>query len=309
MSAPAASRPTALIVAGATDRSTLAQALPDWTVRNADSIEAADDTTTMVVLRSGVRLGADQLRHLPALRHVIRAGSGLDGLDLPELASRGISVHRNPAPAADSVAQWALAAILSLARRIPLGQSALAAGVHLKAGCLTRPLTEARLAIWGAGPIGQACEGALAPHVGEIAYAARPSIPAGIHQLPATALTEWADIHLVALPGTPENQGAFGPAFLASARERRPMLVCVGRLATLDVPACLEALDEGNLAGLALDPVEREDMRLLPRGGPPRNLIATPHIGAQRTDVRDRLDTWVATTARTAADRYEQVSP
>ncbi|MER7668175.1 NAD(P)-dependent oxidoreductase [Kitasatospora sp. NPDC096128] len=309
MSALAVSRPTALIVASATDRSTLAQALPDWTVRTTDSLDVLDDTTAMVVLRSGVRLGADQLRRLPGLRHVIRAGSGLDGLDLPELASRGITVHRNPVPAADSVAQWALAAILSLARRIPLGQSALAVGVHLKAGCLTRPLAEARLAIWGAGAIGQACEGALAAHVGEIAYATRPSIPADIHQLPAAALTEWADIHLVALPGTPANQGAFGPAFLAAARERRPMLVCVGRLDTLDVPACLEALDDGDLAGLALDPVDRDDMSLLPRGGTPRNLIATPHIGAQRTDVRDRLDTWVAATARALAARHEQVRP
>ncbi|MEU6233048.1 NAD(P)-dependent oxidoreductase [Kitasatospora sp. NPDC047058] len=299
-------------MAGAIDLITLAEALPGWTVRHADHLDGSEpvhDTTEIVVLRSGVRLGAEQLQYFPALRHVIRAGSGLDGLDLPELARRGISVHRNPLPAAASVAQWALAAVLSLGRRIPLGQSALAAGVHFKAGCVTRPLAEARLAIWGAGPIGQACEVALAPHVGDIAYAARPSIPDGTRQLPAAALADWADIHLVALPATPENQGRFGADFLAAARERRPMLVCVGRLATLDVAACLEALDDGDLAGLALDPVEREDMRLLPRGGPPRNFIATPHIGAQRTDVRDQLDDWVATTARTLAGRREAVRP
>jgi D-3-phosphoglycerate dehydrogenase len=306
----AGSCPAALVLTGAADTALLARALPHWSVRRIDSLDRIGHlpdpaAVRLLVLRSAVRVGPAELDQLPGLAHVIRAGSGLDRLDLEALGTRSVKVHRNPAPAGAAVAEWALAATLSLARRMPLGQAAMAAGVHLKDGCLAQPLDQIRVAVWGAGNIGRACVRALAPHVGEIVYAARPSIEPGCPQLPGEALPAWADLHINALPHTPTTHRLFGPGFLHRARERRPLLVCAGRLATIDVPACLEALDNGDLSGLALDPVERTDMSLLPRGGPPRNLITTPHIGAQRTDVRAALDKWVADLARTLA-RDEQ---
>ncbi|NUK32265.1 hydroxyacid dehydrogenase [Streptomyces lunaelactis] len=259
--------------------------------------EVVAQEAEVLVLRSGQILDAPRLKAWPALRHVIRAGSGLDGIDTTALAARGIAMHRNPHPAANAVAEWALAALLSLARRIPYGQAALTAGQHTKRACLTPPVAAMRLAIWGAGPVGRSCARVLGPHVAEIAYAARASLPDSFPSQPAQELLAWADAHLVALPLTEETRGQFGAGFLAAARTRRPLLICVGRLATLDLDACLTALARGDLSGLALDPIEQSDLPLLAHDSPPLNLLATPHIGAQRTDVRARLDAWVATTA------------
>ncbi|MGW3498600.1 NAD(P)-dependent oxidoreductase [Streptomyces sp. NPDC001020] len=295
--------PLLVSVRGAADTELLQKHLPGCAVREIDGLATADaelsSRAEVLVLRSGQLLDADRLSEWPALRHVIRAGSGLDGIDVEALEGRGVTVHRDPAPAAEAVAEWALAALLCLARRIPYGHAALMAGQHTKQHCLAPPVSRMRVAIWGAGPVGRACSTALAPHVAEIAFAARSSLPSTLPARSADELPGWADAHVVALPLTAENRGRFNAAFLTKARVRRPLLICVGRLGTLDVDACLRALAGGRLGGLALDPVEPSDLPLWPDSTPPGplNLLATPHIGAQRHDVRAVLDAWVATIA------------
>ncbi|MFF4531639.1 NAD(P)-dependent oxidoreductase [Streptomyces sp. NPDC001407] len=292
---------TIVVIRGAADIPLIAGRLPGAEVHESPTLDATDPhlagTADVLVLRSGQRLDAARLARWPALRHVIRAGSGLDGIDTTALQEQGVSVHRNPHSSAGAVAEWALAAFLALARRIPYGHAALAHGEHTKTACLAPPPSTLRLAIWGGGPIGHACAGALAPYVADITYAARASLPAHYRQLPPGELTGWADVHLVALPLNGQTHGMFGPAFLDAVRPRRPHLICVGRMDTLDVPACLRALAADELAGLAIDPIDAHDPPL-PTGGRPMNLLLTPHIGAQRTDVRTVLDSWVADTVR-----------
>ncbi|MFB7108686.1 NAD(P)-dependent oxidoreductase [Streptomyces sp. NPDC056291] len=295
--------PLLVSVRGAADTELLQKHLPGCMVREIDGLASADSRLAaraeVLVLRSGQLLDASRLSAWPSLRHVIRTGSGLDGIDVGALTRRGVTVHRNPDAAADAVAEWALAALLCLARRIPYGHAALMAGQHTKPQCLAMPVSRMRLAIWGAGPVGRACATVLAPHVAEIAFAARPSLPGALPARPGDDLQAWADAHLVALPLTAENRGRFDTVFLGGVRARRPLLICVGRLGTLDVEACLRALADGQLAGLAIDPVEPADLPLWPDSNPPGplNLLATPHIGAQRHDVRGVLDAWAAQVA------------
>lgn len=295
--------PLLVSVRGAADTTLLQRHLPGCMIREITALASADPRLAaraeVLVLRSGHRLDAERLRQWPKLRHVIRAGSGLDGIDVDHLASRGVIVHRNPEPAADAVAEWTLGVVLALARRIPFGHAALLEAQHVKQQCLAPPLSEMRVAIWGAGPVGRTCAKVLAPYVADVAFAARPSLPDTLPARPGSELPGWADAHVVALPLTDENRGRFGTGFLAAARDKAPLLICVGRLGTLDVRACLCSLADGGLGGLALDPVEESDLPLWPdtNSPGPLNLLATPHIGAQRHDVRLLLDRWVATTA------------
>jgi D-3-phosphoglycerate dehydrogenase len=295
--------PHLVCLRGAADVTTLRRGLPRYTVHEITGLDtAAPDLTAdadVLVMRSGHRLHAGHLQAWPRLRHVIRAGSGLDGIDTAALTARDIAVHRNPAPAAGAVAQWALAAFLSLARRMPYGHAALIAGQHAKDACLTVAPSRMRIAVWGAGPVGQACAQLLAPHAAEVVYAAWPTVADTLPVRPAEQLPAWADAHLVAVPSTPRTRGMFDGRFLNAVRGRSPLLICVGRLDTLDTAACLQALAGGRLSGLAVDPVDRADLPMwLDRTPPgPLNLIATPHIGAQRRDVREHLDAWVVDTA------------
>ncbi|MEU2159479.1 hypothetical protein [Streptomyces sp. NPDC019208] len=214
--------------------------------------------TAVLVLRSGVRLGERELNALHRLRHVVRTGSGIDRIDVSALWHRGITLHRNAEAGAGAVDEWVLAAALALARRIPLGQHALLLGQHEKQVYMGASLSTLAAGIWGAGPVGLAAEWALAP-----TWAARPS-PRGRRTLPVCESCR--------------RQPSWS--------SRRPLLICAGRLETLDVAACLRALADGRLSGLALDPVEREHLPLLTGSTTPLSLLASPHIGAQRSDVR-----------------------
>ncbi|GGT26519.1 NAD(P)-dependent oxidoreductase [Streptomyces purpureus] len=295
-----------LVVRGAADASAIRRALPDVDLHEFPDLNAPPPADTAVlVLRSGVRLGERELDVLPRLRHVVRTGSGIDHIDVNALRHRGITLHRNAEAGADAVGEWVLAAALALARRIPLGQHALLLGRHEKQACMGASLGTLAAGIWGAGPVGLAADWALAPFMGRTAFATWPSNPPGLRELSPTALMEQSQVHVIALPLRPTTEQLIGEDFLARVAPQRPLLICAGRLETLDVAACLRALANGRLSGLALDPVERKHLPLLTDSTTPLNLLASPHIGAQRSDVRGALDIWAIDLLReiTADDK------
>ncbi|MFE5491559.1 NAD(P)-dependent oxidoreductase [Streptomyces virginiae] len=288
-----------LVLRGAADASAIRRALPDVLVHELPDLDSPPPSDTAVlVLRSGVRLGERELDALPRLRHVVRTGSGIDHIDVKALQHRGITLHRNAEAGAGAVGEWVLAAALALARRIPLGHHALLLGQHEKQACMGASLGTLAAGIWGAGPVGLAADWALAPYVRRTALAAWPSNPPGLRELTPTALMEQSQVHVIALPLRPTTEQLIGEDFLARVAPQRPLLICAGRLETLDVAACLRALADGRLSGLALDPVEREHLPLLTGSTTPLNLLASPHIGAQRCDVRGALDRWAVDLLR-----------
>ncbi|MBC8091183.1 MAG: hydroxyacid dehydrogenase [Pseudonocardia sp.] len=289
---------TVIVINGGCDPAVLRSRLTSAAVHaypDLDSIPAAvANAADALVLRSGAVLSAATLDRFPALAHVVRAGSGVDNIDVAALDRRGVRLHRNPVAGAAAVAEWALAASMALARRMPLGQAGAAIGEHLKKACLGQSLSQCRAAVWGGGQVGQAVGRALGPVVADLAYNRWPSHPDHLPQRAEHQLAAWADLHVVALPLTSSTTAMFGAEFLHRAAACRPMIVCVGRVETIDPVACLAALRSGDLSGLAVDAVEARHLPLFDTARRPLNLLVTPHIGAQRADVRRALDRWVA---------------
>lgn len=295
------------VLGGAADADVIMRALPTVDVLRAQAVHAVPapvrQAVRAVVMRSDTRLSGDDIDLLPQLGHVVRAGSGTDNIDLRALERRHIALHRNPEASARAVGEWALLAALSLLRRTPLGHNGLLRGEHLKSACLGRPLATSRVAIWGAGPIGRASFDLLLPLTADARFAAWPSIPANLPQASGPSLQATADVHVIALPLRPETIRFVGVEFLTGVAGRQPVIVCAGRFDTLDFPACLDALHRGVLAGLAIDALDPEHVAALDSTVPMAlNLLTTPHVGAQRTDVRQALDAWVVTTLRQITD-------
>jgi D-3-phosphoglycerate dehydrogenase / 2-oxoglutarate reductase len=82
----------------------------------------------VVVVRSGVQLSADVLSAAPNLRLVLRAGSGLDNIDLDCARQLGVRVVRVPGMSAPPVAEFTFALLLSLARKVTLADSLIRQG-------------------------------------------------------------------------------------------------------------------------------------------------------------------------------------
>lgn len=256
-----------------------------------------------VVLRSECRLDRSALDELPRLRHVIRAGSGTDNIDLAELRCRGIGLSRNPAVSAAAVAELALGGLMMLCRRAPLGHAMLRRGVYAKEALIGDVLTSLRLVVWGAGPVGQAVARRARKDGMDARFAAHRSVPWDWPQVPGEMARRQADAHVIALPLRSGTVGTVNGNWLRQTVSRRPYLVDVSRFGITDLAAVEVALTTGELRGFYLDPVDAahaKDVSAFLQRVQCSNVLVTQHQGAQRSDVRAELDRWVIETLRVA---------
>jgi len=145
-----------------------------------------------------------------------------------------------------------------------------------------RALEGETVAIIGAGGIGRALIGLLAPFGAEVIAVTRRGreVPGAALTLPADRVAEaWgAARHVViAAPATDGTRHLVGAAELAAMREDA-WLINVARGSLVDTDALVEALRSGSIAGAALDVTDPEP---LPDGHPLwelPNVLITPHV-------------------------------
>jgi D-3-phosphoglycerate dehydrogenase len=248
------------------------------------------------------------LAALPDVGVVSRIGAGYDTVDIEACARHGVWVANSPDYGVGEVATHALGLALALARNIVACHRDIAAGNwhYLSSGPLTRP-REMTLGIVGLGRIGkrmaQISRDVFRRVVAYDPYLIDGDFPVFVERVPTLdALARAAAVVSLHTPLTRETRGMIDAAFFA-AMPRGGYLVNTARGAIVDVPALVDALDAGHLAGAGLDvlPVEPvpRDSRLL---GHPR-VVLTPHSafysieGEQelRRKAAQNLATWLAT--------------
>jgi D-3-phosphoglycerate dehydrogenase / 2-oxoglutarate reductase len=265
----------------------------------------------VVVLRSGPTLSADVLAGAPQLRLVVRAGSGLDNIDLDAARERGITVVRIAGMSAAPVAELTFALLLALARKVTLADRLIRAGSWPKqhlGGPLIRGKT---LGIVGAGNIGGL--------VGQMGYAwgmhvlgcvARPDATLG-EQLAQRGIVlsdfddvvRRSDFVTLHVPLSDATRHLVDAAVLDRMRPGS-LLVNMARGGVVDEKALHEALVEGRtVAGAALDVHEAEgDGTISPLAELP-NVVLTPHIGAMAVDTQQRIGARVLELVEAYHDR------
>jgi D-3-phosphoglycerate dehydrogenase len=250
----------------------------------------------VLVVRSGVTMSADVLSGAPDLRLVVRAGSGLDNLDLEHLASARIRLFRVPGPGARAVAELTFGLILAVARRIAEADRQVREGRWRKHE-LAGPLLEDKvLGIVGAGNIGSTV-GRLGVAwgmrvVGCIAGGndvSRARLQgSGIAILDLDAVVSAADILTIHVPLLPTTRHLVGGSVIARLRPGS-IVVNAARGGVLDEGALYEAIASGHLAGAGLDVHEREGDGVVPRLADLANVVLTPHIGAMASDAQQQI--------------------
>lgn len=249
----------------------------------------------VVVLRSGVRLDRAALEAAPRLRLIIRAGVGLDSIDVRCAEERGIRLvvltH-----SADAVAEHAFALLLALARKLSFLHRRLQEKHWEKHSGLGQQLGGKTLGLLGFGRIGQRlAELASAFRMRLLAHDRSPDKPEkqeaasrlGVRFVGVDELFAQADSVSIQAPLTPQTQNLVD-ARLLGLMKTGAFLVNVGRGGIVDEQALCEALRQGRLAGAALDvwavepPGEHPLLRL-------DNFIGTPHVGAQTVQAQQHI--------------------
>ncbi len=273
--------------------------------------EAAQDRDA-IIFRSGVTIGPLALS-APGLRLLVRAGSGLDNLDLALVQGRGIELHRIPGPGAQAVAELTFGLMLGLARGIVHADRQLRAGHWIKSELVGYNLRGKRLGIVGLGSIGtRVAQLGLAWGMRPLGVVDRPSperastfSALGVDLVDlATTLAE-SDFVTIHVPlGTPTRN-------LIGATEIRQMkrgafLVNIARGGVVDEAALHEALVDGHLRGAALDVhIAEGEGKVSPLADLP-NVILTPHIGAQTIDAQEEIGREIVAIIRRYGDQGEE---
>jgi phosphoglycerate dehydrogenase-like enzyme len=224
---------------------------------------------------------AEAVAAAPHLAFVQMPSVGVDSCDVPALTKAGVPVANTAGANARSVAEWAVGAAFSLCRKLAWGDRRIRAGEWPQAALLAsgvREIHTQRVGILGFGAIGAEAArlfGALGCPVSYWSRTPRTGTDATYRDL--DDLLASSDLLVVALPLTPETAGLLGPARLALL-PAGALLVNVARGGIVDEAALCAALDEGRLAGAALDVFDDEPP--LP-GSPLRtqeNVLLSPHV-------------------------------
>jgi D-3-phosphoglycerate dehydrogenase len=123
-----------------------------------------------------------------------------------------------------------------------------------------------------------------------------PATTASRMSLPMKSLDEllaWADIVTLHIPRTKETTNLIGEAQLRLMKSGS-YLINAARGGLVDEEALLKLLDEGHLAGAALDTFVTEPLQ---KDSPLRNnpkLILTPHLGASTSEAQQAVSTILA---------------
>ncbi len=235
-------------------------------------------------------VSADLLARLPAARVVSVFGVGYDGVDVAAAKARGIPVTHTPDVLTDDVADLAMALLLSIARRVPQADRFVRAG-QWPGGplALGRKVTGARLGIVGLGRIGQAIARRAAAFDMRIAYTARNEKPGSGYRYVASAeaLAAEVDFLVVITPGGAATRKLINAQVL-KALGPKGYLINVARGSVCDEAAVIEALQNGVIAGAALDVFEAEP-HVPPALWGMDQVVLTPHMASATRETRQAM--------------------
>lgn len=208
----------------------------------------------------------------PRLKVISKWGTGIDSIDSDAARRLGIQVRNTPGAFTDPVADTVLGYILAFARRIPWSTESMRSGVWEKLPSLS--LREATLGIIGVGRIG----GAVARRarafgmtlLGNDVKTIDSSVVAdtGLESVPLERLLAQSDFVSINCDLNPTSLHLIGQSELARMKPTA-VLINTARGPVVDESALVAALEDGRLAGAALDVFEDEP---LPADSPLRRM-------------------------------------
>ncbi|MGD8289006.1 MAG: hydroxyacid dehydrogenase [Gemmatimonadota bacterium] len=268
--------------------------LVDAVGRSESELERLIAGCDALVFRSGVQITGPVMESSPDLQLVVRAGSGIDNIDLDYVERRGLRLVRVPGPGAQAVAEMTFALILGLARQMVIADRALREGHWIKHEVRGRLLQGKTLGVYGAGNIGlKVAQMGVAWGMRVLACVENPTPERetsfrdqGIELESGDVLLSESDFLSIHVPLNEATTRLIGHPELAKMKSGA-LLVTLARGGVVDEDALFEALESGRLAGAGLDVHEREGEGEISRLAPLPNVILTPHIGATTMDTQD----------------------
>jgi len=229
------------------------------------------------------------------LKHIARLGVGVESIDLQAATERGIIVTNTPDLTADSVAEFTMTLLLSLAKNLPSCDRAVREGrwaERLALIRLNRELCGKTHGIVGMGAIGGRVAVRCKAFGMKVIYHKRNrdlefERNTGVQYVPLDTLLKESDSISLHVPLTAETGDLIDGTRLAMMK-KDVLLVNQARGRVVNEKALVQALREGRIGGYATDVYEKE---------PPdpssellgfKNVVVAPHVGGATREARLR---------------------
>ncbi len=264
---------------------------------SADQLVACIGDYNGLAVRSATKVTADVIKAGTELKVVGRAGIGVDNIDVPAATSRGVVVMNTPFGNAITTAEHTLGLIFALARQLPAADRSTHAGKWEKSRFMGVELTAKTLGIIGCGNVGSiVADRAQGLRMKVIVYdpylASERATELGVRRVDFDELLRLADFVTLHTPLTDATRGMIDAKALATMKKGVRIVNCA-RGGLIDEVALKAALEDGHVAGVALDVFEEEPVREHLLFGM-EQVVVTPHLGASTTEAQVNVAVQVA---------------
>ena len=250
----------------------------------------------VLVVRSNTKVTSDVLEAGAKgnLKLVIRAGVGIDNIDLDYAKKVGIKVSNTPDASSDSVAELALGHMFSVARYIAVANYTMRNGQWNKKQYKGSEIAGKILGIIGMGRIGKALAGKAEALGMKIIYAdvlgKQDNLAYEFMDLDnLLKVSDYVSLHVP----YDKDKGALISSREISMMKEGAVIINCARGKVVDEEALLEGLNSGKLAGAGIDVFEQEPSKNTELINHER-VSVTPHIGASTKEAQERIGKAVA---------------
>lgn len=257
-----------------------------------------------LIVRSETQVTSEVLDAAHQMKIVGRAGVGVDNIDTAAATRRGIIVVNSPTGNIIAAAEHSIAMLMALARRIPAADSSMKASKWEKSKFLGVEVRNKTLGVIGLGKVGMAvARRAQGLEMQIIAFdpfvSPEQARKNNVTMLSLDEVLQQADfitLHTSLTSGPNGTRGLIGERELRMMKPDVRLINCA-RGGLIDEEALLTVLNDGHIAGAALDVFSQEPVRdneQLQKLIAHDRIIATPHLGASTAEAQVGVATDVA---------------
>ncbi|MCD6454649.1 MAG: D-2-hydroxyacid dehydrogenase [Candidatus Aminicenantes bacterium] len=234
----------------------------------------------VAVVRSATKLRREIIEAAKNLKLIVRAGIGLDNIDLDAAKEKGIEVRNTPAATSISVAELVFAHMLAAARMLPMAYTSMKAHKWEKKLFQGFELYGKTLGIIGFGRIGREVAKRAICFGMKVLWYDVVDVETDIEakRVSFDELLSSSDFITLHVPLLPQTKYMINSETISKMKDG-VVLVNAARGGVVEEKAVLEALESGKIAFYCVDVFEKEPTDNFALIDHPK-VIPTPHIGA-----------------------------
>ncbi len=251
-----------------------------------------------LIIRSATKVTAEIIEAANKLKVIGRAGTGVDNVDKVAATKKGIVVMNTPGGNTITTAEHTLAMLFALARRIPQATASMKSGKWEKKKFMGVEIFNKTIGIIGLGRIGtEVAKRTQCMGMNVLAYdpflSDERAEELGITKTDLNRIFSESDFITIHTPLTSETKYLINKDTIAKMKKGVYIINCA-RGGIVNEKDLYEAIQEGKVAGAALDVFEKEP----PEENYPLLLddrvICTPHLGASTLEAQENVAVAIA---------------